>query len=225
MSIVKLLSVAGFKKKPGEKLEVVFGASDSRIDNENRKVQFMCSNAPVTFDASASARLPGGGVSLFYGFREALEETAACKDRVARFQEADPDASYGFHSAYINVEVGEIFREMAGLKDLDGLQFANIRRLKAEAQHCIMDRMSELLKKETQDLKTIHRVREIALHPHLIEPILSEPPFESIKVFVYPVQSGRPGSSVKYLAYVKPGADVSSIEQNTRVPWEMVWPH
>ena len=227
MSTIKLLSVTGYKTLKSDAgktaeggrsvdVEILFGAQS--VSQENGALSFVCGNV----DSGGTIALPEGGISLYYGFREALEETARCKRIVDALQDEDAQYMYGFHPAYINVEVGDIFREMAGLNDIEALEFASIRRVKAEVQHFIMDRMSELLSRETKNLKTLKRVSEIASHPALFQKILFEPPFDNIKVFVYPVSVN---GSLRYLAFVKPDARIASVEQNDRVNCKVEWPY
>lgn len=205
MSVIKLVAMTGFRVTPSGKPEVVFGADGVRFDEERKQWVFKIASVPM----ESPIDLPQSGLSLLYGFRETISEVAAWKRKTE-------NEGLEFHTAYINVEVGEIFRQIVGRNDIAGLRFASVRRIKADLQQEIMDSFSGLLERETRDLKAVSRIREIASCPDLLDKVLYQPPFDGLEVFVYPVKDGE---MIRYLAFVKPQAHIVSIEQNEQMPW------
>lgn len=213
MSVIKLVSMVGFRYRENDAPEILFGADAVRFDEVRGQWVFSMGNVP-TVEAMA---LPSQGLSLLYGFREVIDETAYWKKRVE-------DVGGEFHAAYLNVEVGEIHRATVGKAEIESLKFASIRRLKSELQHEILDDFSRQAKEESMDLKAFSRVKEIARHPEFLDHTLNLPIFRNLEVFVYPVEDME---KVKYFAYVKRAAlkhCAIGIDQNERMQWRIDMP-
>lgn len=212
MSIVKLVSISAFvppSDATGE-VDVFFGARRVVWCTDKNKWRIEIDNVPV----DAYGQMPANGLTCYYGFK-------GCLDKIRKWhgRALERDRAVRFHVSYLNFEVGSLFKDMIGVDDLRGLEFVSIRRLKAELQHELFDRVATMLSKGAEGgAARLEKIRDLAHYPHLLAEAGSTPPFDEIKVFVFPFCSTQT-QRVGYLALVRPGARLVGIEQNPQVDW------
>lgn len=211
MSVVKLVSISAFKTPDGasDEASVLFGSQGVRRCVESGKWRIEMGNVPV----EAYGELPASGRSFYYGFKECLEKIRKWHQRALAF-----DPGIHFHVAYVNFEVGVLFKDMIGEADLEGLEFVSIRRLKVELQHELFDRVANLMGTAARRAGELSKIKDLARYPHLLTAALESPPFDRIKVFIYPFCSTQT-QRIGYLGWVRPGARIVGIEQNPQVAW------
>lgn len=215
MAQIKLVTISAFRlgRQAQGPAEILFGARAVEWNETSGKWAIQAGDVPIA--GRPGVVLPSPGTTLYYGFREVLEQTRQWHQSVA--QEED----VYFHMAYVIVEIGTFFKEMVGMADLPHLRFASIRRMKTEVQQEIMARVSELRARAGEPSPQLTNVRELSWYPHLVGEALKTPPFDHLEVFVYPV-GARGEKAVQYLGCVRPTAQIVSIEQNANQPWMVV---
>lgn len=211
MSVVKLVSISAFKTPDSATGEpsVLFGAKHVQWCEASGKWRIEMGNVPV----DAYGNPPDSGLSFYYGFKECLDKIRKWHKRALEF-----DPAIHFHVSYVNFEVGPLFKDMIGPADLEGLEFVSIRRLKVELQHELFDRVVGLVGNAAREAGALTKIKDLARFPHLLAEALSAPPFDRIKVFIYPFYSTQT-QRIGYLGWARPGARVVGIEQNPQVAW------
>lgn len=211
MSTITLTAISAFSvKKPAGELQIAFGASTGFIDAPTGRRVLVMGNVPL----ASGFRAPSGGLLLLYGFRDAMDEVKL------RRAEAAKDG-LEFHYADVSVEVGHIQTGVVDADQVRDLRFVNVRRMTALLQEMILDRFSEYVGYEMGNEvgAGMTKVHQIATRPDLFARLLDEfEPLKNIEVLVIPVADNPdvPGR-VRQMAYVRNGAQVVRLEQNSEV--------
>lgn len=211
---VKLTAFASFRvpsNKPDADLDIVYGASRGKIlgqGPEARRILEM-GNVPI----GAGFKAPEGGLLMLYGFRDNIEELRQ-RRVVARESKAE------FHYAEVEVQVDTIVVGLVDKAALKGLKFVNVRRMTAGLQSHVLAEFSKYVQEEggSED-EEMSKVQQIAQRPDLWGRLLeNDANFKSIDVVVIPLadDSNAP-NRVRQLAFVRHGANVIGVDQNTEI--------
>ena len=212
-SSVKLTAFASFTvPKTGVDLKVAYGASRGVIAGEGEESRRYLEMGNVPF-GRRGVKAPEGGLLMLYGFRDNIDEL---KDRRAAAREAKAEFHYGEVEAEVGVNgivVGIIDR-----KALNGLRFANVKRMSADLQSDILSAFSSYVKEEGgREKEDMSKIRQIAQRPDLFCRLLDEDPdMKSMEVLVIPVADDpQYPARIRQVAYVRQGAHILNIDQNT----------
>lgn len=219
-SSVRVTAFSVFKRRKtpdtvGSPVDILYGASSGRLD-DNGKLELLADSVP--FHAGSfknKAPKPGFGLLMLYGIRDSLEEMQYWRIK-AREMGAE------FASAEFEFEVGTIEPKLTDrqlLKATAGKnRFLNLRRMKSELQIQVLESFSAYAKSDGEESdENLSRVSQIANRPDLFDRLLvDDQDFAALDVLVIPVadDDALPGK-MRQLAYVKPGAKLLSIQQNS----------
>lgn len=204
--------VHGKAGDPGMKVEVLAGATDSRIDEKGR-VQLLAGNVPFHSDAfKKRSPAAGSGLLALYGHRDALEELAFWR-AYAREQKAE------FAYVTYNVVVGTINPQLVDrerLRSDPSMGFMSMRRTMSSLQTEIHERFYGYVKAERGNADVnMATVSQIATRPDLFDRLFEDDrDLRQLSVFVIPVADDPavPGK-MRQLAYLRPGSTVINVRQ------------
>lgn len=217
-AVVRLTSfciyrVHGTPGEPKASVELLHGASDSRITPEG-KVQLLASSAP--FHAKSFAkRAPkvGFGFLALYGRRDALEELQFWRAEARKL---------GAEFAYVDfeVQVGRISETIVDKDDYASdpeLGFMNISRMKSDAQEEIRSVFASYIDRAGGKGKTaMEKVSQIATRPDLWDTFFEEQEaFKNVRLLVTKIADDEQPGKMRQIAYVRPGATVQLMQQGS----------
>lgn len=219
-SSVRVTAFSVFKRRKtpdatGSPVDVLYGASSARLGDDG-KLELLADSVPFHSGSFKSkAPKPGFGLLMLYGIRDSLEEMQYWRIK-AREMGAE------FVSAEFEFEVGTIEPKLTDrqlLKATAGKnRFLNLRRMKSELQIQVLESFSTYAKSDGEETdESLSRVSQIANRPDLFDRLLvDDRDFAALDVLVIPVadDDALPGK-MRQLAYVKPGAKVLSVQQNS----------
>lgn len=210
MSKIKLTAFAAFTVNPNsKKASIAFGATGIQLGPDGRRIITMGS-VPLH---TRKMEVPDDGLTLLYGMRDAIDELKLRRDAAVA-------AGKEFHYADVDVEVGSVEAGLVNEKNVVGLKFANVRRMTVKLQTIILDAFGGYVEEAGGRLPgEMSTIKQIATRPDLFGKLLAEHPlFKTIDVLAFPV-SDNAGQSAPFrqLAYVRPGANILCIEQNTEI--------
>lgn len=133
-------------------------------------------------------RHPERGITLLYGFREALDE-------LSRRQNAA--ASKGLDTYFLEaiVDVGLNIPGLVSPEKLPKTKMINLNRITVALEDIIIDYWRKYLADEGLSPQEIDQLdwgtgqKYISAYPHLLDRLIQEPEFKHLNVIVYPVRT------------------------------------
>lgn len=219
-SSVRVTAFSVFKRRKtpdatGSPVDVLYGASSGRLGDDG-KLELLADSVPFHADSFKNkAPKPGFGLLMLYGIRDSLEEM-----QYWRFKAREMEAE--FVCAEFEFEVGTIEPKLTDrqlLKATAGKnRFLNLRRMKSELQTQVLESFSAYANSDGEETdENLSRVSQIANRPDLFDQLLvDDRDLAALDMLVIPVADDEafPGK-MRQLAYVKPGARVVSIVQDS----------
>lgn len=122
---------------------------------------------------------PQNGITLLYGFRDALEEMSKYR------QEADRTGSL-FYTVSFEVEVGCILPGAITRENIRETRFVNLRRISSDLESDILHFVNGLLEKEGSELK-IESIDDIGARSDLLGELVNQPGFDHLTAIVWAI--------------------------------------
>ncbi|MFG6488291.1 hypothetical protein ACG04R_16510 [Roseateles sp. BYS78W] len=205
MSTVFLSAFANIRKR-GRGLELLGGASSWRRMEDGR-FELTLASVPLSKPGRVGrAPAPGEGMLLLYG-RDRMEEMRQQHEQARAVGAELAVADFEF-------EVGEIERDLVDRSTLQGLRFANVRRMKADLQTAILHQFAGYVDMEGGNSnRSMGEAFQIATRPDLFPRLIQDSKnFGGLDVLVIPVADGE-DYRIRQLAYVRPRARLVSVRQ------------
>lgn len=211
MKRVRLVSICAFSlnKAAGSQLLPHFGASSLGWCDKLNKWRIHLGSVPF----ESYGCLPEPGFVWYYASRECLERMRYWHQRVL-----EVDAYAAFHVTNLDFEVNHIETRRIDDLLLSNLDFVSIRRFRPDLQHELIRRVADLAGDDHRGSKGVRTLSDLARYPDLLGRALASPPFDRVRIVIFPVYA-LGSSRMCHLAWVRPGARLINIEQNTQLGW------
>jgi hypothetical protein len=228
-SKIELVTFAIFKVHgrgtANQRIELLYGAADSRFGQDGR-VQLLANNVPYRKEIGEPQ--PGHGLLTLYGVNDQIEELqywrAVARQEGAEFAYAKITVDVGY------IEVGLTNREM--LKEFgtvtparpENSRFLNIRRMAAPLQKEMLAHFQSIAKRD-QVPTAMESVVQMATRPAYWDHVFAMDPDmrDNLDVLVIPIADDEEEPhKVRYVAYLRPGANIVSISQGYELAEIMV---
>lgn len=228
-SEIELVTFAIFKVRgrgtAAQKIDLLYGAADARFDTDGR-VQLLADNVP--FRNEIGYPHPGHGMLLLYGVNDQVEELqywrAVARQEGAEFAWAKIKVDVGY------IEVGLTNREMLQQFGVvsqarpENSRFLNIRRMAAPLQREMLTHFQSIARGDPEATE-MDRVVQLATRPAYWDKVfeMDRDLRDNLDVLVIPVADNEEDEhKVRYLAYLRPGANIVGISQGYEMAEIMV---
>lgn len=180
MSKLALESFVAWKAAPNGDLK--FFPEPSAVSQQGKTTTITLGNVPLPSKIPAPER----GLTVLYGFRDALDEMKA------QFEHARRNGMNILKVSF-HLDVDDIVMGTTNPESIASTKFLNLRRLSKDLQQVILDGVNELSARDGKKAVLYDRILQAGERPDLIcKVIRSEKVFSHITSVVYMVPDGTP---------------------------------